>query len=188
VDSVVDGIFEGKMNMEKLLKDMAKSITKWLLNQQIQNFFKAMKGFDLFGLGGGSSGIGPGTSGFWAKGGAFDYNGVAKFARGDVFNRPTMFAYGAGKLGIMGEAGPEAIMPLKRGRDGKLGVEGGGSNVNVIVNNNASGTEARTEERTNPNGDKEIVVFIEKVMKEAIASGGADKVFRSSFGLTRQGY
>jgi len=40
VDSVVDGIFEGKMNMEKLLKDMAKSITKWLLNQQIQNFFR----------------------------------------------------------------------------------------------------------------------------------------------------
>ncbi len=43
----VDAMFEGKLNMEKLLKDMAKSITKWLLNSQIQKSLKAFDGFDL---------------------------------------------------------------------------------------------------------------------------------------------
>lgn len=66
-----------------------------------------------------------------ARGNVFDAGGVTPFASGGVVNRPTMFAYGGGQLGIMGEAGPEAIMPLKRGRDGKLGVAGGGG---VVVN------------------------------------------------------
>ena len=40
-------------------------------------------------------------------------------------------------MGLMGEAGPEAVMPLKRGSDGKLGVEGGGGTTNITVNINA---------------------------------------------------
>ncbi|MEY8838725.1 phage tail tape measure protein, partial [Cribrihabitans sp. XS_ASV171] len=42
-----------------------------------------------------------------------------------------------GGMGLMGEAGPEAIMPLARGPDGKLGVRqsgGGGRAVNVVMN------------------------------------------------------
>ena len=41
-----------------------------------------------------------------------------------------------GKTGLMGEAGPEAIMPLKRGKDGKLGVQttGGAVTVNQTIN------------------------------------------------------
>lgn len=52
---------------------------------------------------------------------------IGYFASGDVFNAPTAFSYGGGKLGVMGEAGPEAVMPLTRGSDGKLGVKGGGA-------------------------------------------------------------
>jgi hypothetical protein len=57
------------------------------------------------------------------------------FAVGGVVHAPTLFQYGAGSLGIMGEAGPEAVLPLKRGADGRLGVaaDGGGS---VVVNMN----------------------------------------------------
>lgn len=66
-----------------------------------------------------------------ANGNAFDRAGVMAFAAGGVFNSPTAFSFGGGRLGVMGEAGPEAVMPLKRGRDGKLGVatSGGGGIV-----------------------------------------------------------
>jgi phage-related minor tail protein len=70
-----------------------------------------------------------------ARGNVFEAGGVTPFAAGGVVNRPTMFAYGGSNLGIMGEAGPEAIMPLKRGKDGKLGVAGGGGVVvNQVIN------------------------------------------------------
>ena len=65
------------------------------------------------------------------KGGAFSAGNVVPFAYGGVVNSPTMFGMSGGRTGLMGEAGPEAIMPLKRGPNGKLGVEGGG---NVTVN------------------------------------------------------
>lgn len=54
------------------------------------------------------------------------------FADGGVVNAPTLFGMKGG-LGLMGEAGPEAVMPLARGADGKLGVRGGGG-VSVTVN------------------------------------------------------
>ncbi len=56
------------------------------------------------------------------------------FAAGGIVNSPALFAMRKG-TGIMAEAGPEAIMPLARGSDGKLGVRaGGGGAVNVTVN------------------------------------------------------
>ncbi|HZM01046.1 MAG TPA: phage tail tape measure protein [Planctomycetota bacterium] len=66
-------------------------------------------------------------------GNAFD-GGIVPFAMGGVVSRPTMFAYGSGELGIMGEAGPEAVMPLRRGRDGRLGVEAARGGSPVVVN------------------------------------------------------
>ena len=57
-----------------------------------------------------------------------------------------MFAYangGVGRFGLMGEAGPEAIMPLSRGSNGKLGVQASGGVGNVVVNVDASGSKAQ---------------------------------------------
>lgn len=73
-----------------------------------------------------------------ADGNVFDGSGVQRFARGDIFDSPTMFAFGGSNLGIMGEAGPEAIMPLKRGRDGKLGVAAGGGGGGLVYNDNST--------------------------------------------------
>lgn len=67
-------------------------------------------------------------------GNAFERGMVTRFARGGIFDRPTFFPMARG-MGLMGEAGPEAVMPLKRGRDGKLGVAGGQSiNFAPVIN------------------------------------------------------
>jgi hypothetical protein len=71
-----------------------------------------------------------------ANGGAFERGGkFTAYANGGVVGSPTMFSHSGG-LGVMGEAGPEAIMPLKRGKNGKLGVQMEGSSQPVVVNNN----------------------------------------------------
>ena len=61
-----------------------------------------------------------------AKGLAFAGSGVVPYAKGGIVSKPTMFQYAdgaSGSFGLMGEAGAEAIMPLKRGPSGRLGVE-----------------------------------------------------------------
>ena len=71
-----------------------------------------------------------------ADGGVMSRGKLTPFAYGGVVNGPTVFPMANG-MGLMGEAGPEAIMPLKRGKDGKLGVEGG-SGVTINQNINVS--------------------------------------------------
>jgi lambda family phage tail tape measure protein len=73
------------------------------------------------------------VSGFFspsANGNAFGANGIIPFAKGGIVNSPTLFPFAKG-IGLMGEAGPEAILPLSRGPGGKLGVmaSGGGGDV-----------------------------------------------------------
>lgn len=77
-----------------------------------------------------------------ANGNAFGPGGVLAFAGGGVVDRATPFAFAGGRLGVMGEAGPEAVVPLKRGRDGKLGV-GGGIVVNQTIHVTTSGPADR---------------------------------------------
>lgn len=78
------------------------------------------------------SGTDDGATAF-AKGGVFRGGRVTPFASGGVVAAPTYFPM-AGGTGLMGEAGPEAIMPLTRGADGRLGVAAGGGARPVSVN------------------------------------------------------
>lgn len=121
-------------------------IAQNLANRLIDTAFKPIedalfKAFSGGGAGGGGAGggiFGWLTSaigglfggGAFAKGGAFGSAGeITAFAKGGVLsgsivNRPTVFPFANG-IGLMGEAGPEAILPLRRGAGGRLGVEAG---------------------------------------------------------------
>ena len=72
------------------------------------------------------------------------------FASGGVVNAPTPFTFGTNRLGVMGEAGPEAVLPLKRGSNGQLGVQmsGMGRPVQVINNFTIQGSvDRRTQQQ-----------------------------------------
>ena len=137
---------------------VAKMIAKWITLAILNTIVKIFPGGGGFsanaaGFGGnfdaGIPALGgiPDYSGAFAKGGTFAQNGIVPYANGGIVSRPTMFKFargGAMATGVMGEAGPEAIMPLKRGADGKLGVaSAGGSGVTVNVSVDAKGTQVQ---------------------------------------------
>lgn len=67
--------------------------------------------------------------------------GITPFAKGGVVSSPGLFPMGQG-LGLMGEAGAEAILPLARGADGRLGVASGGSGQAVNIDFNVTAQDA----------------------------------------------
>lgn len=136
--------------------------------------------------GGFQSSFGFGDFSFQKNGGAFN-SGVQYFAKGGVVNRATMFGMKNG-MGVMGEAGPEAILPLRRTSSGDLGVKAESAPANVFVNIiNQSGNAVEQRESTNANGDRVIEILVLSTVKEGIASGAFDRQFSQTFGLSRRG-
>lgn len=179
--------------LKGLEQDIIKIITRMTITKPLT---ESMKGFDWSGA---LSSIGSffSPSAAAAKGAWFDGE-VSAFANGGAFTNsvvgsPTLFKFAnGGKLGLMGEAGPEAIMPLKRDGAGRLGVsaEGmGGGSVTVNVINNSNST-ARTERRTDEGGNSVIDVIIEQV-KGSIASdiargsGSVPGAIEGTYGVRR---
>jgi phage-related minor tail protein len=90
-----------------------------------------------------------------------------------VVSSPTLFKFAQG-TGLMGEAGPEAIMPLKRDSNGNLGVRAGGNggNVDVVVNNFGS-EKATTRETTDSRGNRKIEVIIGDMVASEVSRVGS---------------
>lgn len=123
---------EGTVSFKDAMRDMARAVIKQLFDILVVQ--KLVGSFDSST--GKGSGIVGAIMGLFADGAAFNKGKVTAFADGGVVNKPTMFPMANG-MGLMGEAGPEAVMPLKRGKGGKLGVsaEGGSGEAPVTVNN-----------------------------------------------------
>lgn len=122
-----------------------------------------------------------------ALGGAF-LGSKEAFASGGVVTGRTNFNFG-GNRGVMGEKGPEAIIPLSRDSGGKLGIEAngmGGSNVVInVINNSDSQIEQR--ESTDSNGNRQLDIIIASKVKEQFAKGTYDRTMSEQYGLKRRG-
>ena len=97
-----------------------------------------------------------------ALGNAFDHGNVIPFARGGVVSRPTVFPMARG-MGLMGEAGPEAVVPLKRMPSGNLGVEGTAGGVTVNIINNTPSKVTTEEKKGDPKGGVNLNVVIDSL-------------------------
>lgn len=140
-DSIVSLTTTGTFNFRQfalsIVEETTRMVTRLLIIapilQAIQGLLPGGGGGLLSAAGGLNSSVGFGAGSFTG------------FAKGGIINSPTLFKFangGAGNLGLMGEAGPEAIMPLRRGPDGKLGVAGGGgTTVNVSVDARGTSVE-----------------------------------------------
>jgi hypothetical protein len=124
-----DGLIFDGMKLNDALKTVANTIIDSVYSIAIKPVTGALGGLLAQGVAGV---MGAGMP--FANGGAFSQGRVMPFAKGGVVSSPTGFPMRGG-MGLMGEAGPEAIMPLARGPDGRLGVQaGGGRAVNVVMN------------------------------------------------------
>jgi len=113
--SIVDGTKSAKDAFRDMAREIIAELYRVLVVQRMVNAAKMAFGF--------------------ADGGVFQNGNVVPFANGGVVGSPTYFPMSGGRTGLMGEAGPEAIMPLKRGKNGKLGVVAEGGGETVVVNN-----------------------------------------------------
>jgi len=148
-DAFVDLALTGKASFAELtasiLRDLARIIMKAAILQAVKAFIPGL--FANGGVTQGASGYTPipgSVTEVAANGLAVAKNGIVPYAKGGLVTKPTLFQYkqgGVGSYGLMGEAGTEAIMPLRRGANGKLGVEASGSGVgDVVVNVDAAGS------------------------------------------------
>ncbi|ETD78769.1 tail protein [Pseudomonas aeruginosa VRFPA06] len=179
-DAVATFATTGKLSFsdfaKSILADMARIATRAAASQALSSLFG---GF----FGGGNAAVQSGVdnlvsnSGLFANGGAFA-GGVHMFATGGAFTNsvvstPTAFGMSGGRLGVMGEAGPEAVMPLTRTSSGALGVRamgGGGSQINVEVNIASDGSANVSSSQ--PGLDqfgRDIGTFVEQKYRQLLA-------------------
>lgn len=128
--SAFDGMIFDGMRLQDALQQVGQSMVSAAYSSAVTPVTKHIG--DMFGAGisAAMSGLSP-----FADGGSFSQGRVMPFAKGGVVSGPTTFPM-RGATGLMGEAGPEAIMPLTRGADGRLGVQAqsGGSATSIVMN------------------------------------------------------
>jgi len=136
-------VFDG-MKLSDAFRQLSKTMIDSVLTQALKPVQNALGGALIAGLNNLVGGVLP-----FQNGASFSGGKVTPFARGGVVSAATSFPMRGG-VGLMGEAGPEAIMPLARGQDGTLGVrtQAGGRDVRVTMNISTPDVESFKRSRT----------------------------------------
>ena len=184
-DTFAEFVVTGKASFRdfanSVIQDLGRIFAKRALFQAL-SLIPGVGGFlGLSGGGGGgqqSAAIQAGWPGNQnsAKGGVFAKNKIVPYAMGGIVNKPTLFQYangGSGRFGLMGEAGAEAIMPLRRGKNGRLGVEASGSTTsNIVVNVDASGSSVEGDPTQSSQLGKAIGAAVQQELVKQKRPGG----------------
>ena len=203
-DSVVNFAITGKASFADFTKSILADMARIATRQAASGLLSSIAGSALgsyFG-GGAGNGLAAGSAGatssnlgasqagyssayFQAKGGAWD-SGVQMFADGGVFtnsivSKPTAFGMANGKTGIMGEAGEEAIMPLTRTANGKLGVMavGGGGGGGTSVSLSMPIMVMTDEESGRPEGAELDTEAFQRNMQERMRTVAREEIAKS---------
>ena len=155
-DALVTFVTTGKLSFRSLansiIADMARVAIQQMITKPFTNFLDG-----LFGN---------------ANGNAFVDGKVEKYGYGGVVKKPTLFPMANG-IGLMGEAGAEAILPLRRGSNGKLGVQStGGGFGNIVVNVDASGSSVEGSQEGGRELGRVIAVAIQSELVKQKRPGG----------------
>ncbi|HEK1633719.1 TPA: phage tail tape measure protein [Pseudomonas aeruginosa] len=179
-DAVATFATTGKLSFsdftKSILADMARIATRAAASQALSSLFG---GFFGAGNAAAQSGVDNlvSNSGLFANGGAFA-GGVQMFATGGAFTNsvvstPTAFGMSGGRMGVMGEAGPEAVMPLTRTSSGALGVRAmGGSSSQINVEVNIASDGSANVSSSQPGLDqfgRDIGTFVEQKYRQLLA-------------------
>ena len=159
------------------LEDIARIIVRTAITNPLANAATSVLGKvgtaigGYFGFGGSSTPTAtPQVGTVYAAGGIFDRAGVVPFAAGGIVDRPTLFPFAQG-TGLMGEAGPEAILPLMRTRGGALGVRAEGAAAapqTTVIHIDARGADASVDAKI-----RALIPVIKAEVADAARRGGA---------------
>lgn len=146
-----DAIMNSK-NLGDALNNLANRVENMLVNKALDSL------------------LGGVFSGLFAKGAAFKAGSVTPFASGGIVNKPTIFPMANG-MGLMGEAGAEAVMPLTRTSNGDLGVRAigdGGSRGSIVMNNVFNINAAGGSEKENKDAGIQISKTVMRMLDDKI--------------------
>lgn len=146
IGGAIEGLIDGTKSLGQSLADLAKSLGRMFLQFGVRSLF---------------GGLFPS-----ANGNVFAQNKIVPFYNGGIVSKPTIFPMANG-MGLMGEAGPEAIMPLRRDASGRLGVEASGGGVTVGAINI---TVENTGDQLNPAAQKQIAGQVQGLVLSTLAN------------------
>jgi len=146
---LTDMVWAADMSFKNILESFGRMITQMMIQKAVVEPLLMKMGFEF-----------PAKPA--AQGAAFDQGKILPYARGGIVDRPTIFPM-AGGAGLMGEKGPEAIMPLARTKSGDLGVKAEGGTTNIqfnMINQSGQPLEATQKGTRNEFGKQVIDVVI----------------------------
>jgi tape measure domain-containing protein len=160
VDFLADGEFNFKQFVQTTVKQLGRLVIQLMLVKSLQNT----------------------AFGNWlgiANGAAFSHGRMVPMASGGIVSKPTIFPMANGSTGLMGEAGPEAVMPLARLSSGKLGVGAQPANIQVINN---TGVQARA--RIERSENRTSIILEAAQLGAQLAEDRMTRSMRSGYGTT----
>ncbi|NCC82355.1 MAG: phage tail tape measure protein, partial [Clostridia bacterium] len=180
-NTLVEFVTKGKASFKDFANSVISDISRVLIRQSITGPLSTWMG-DVFSPAQAEVNIN-------AKGGIFSGAGISAYSS-SIVDTPTMFPFAKG-IGLMGEAGAEAILPLTRTSGGELGVRAKNESSNVSVQiidqrTNSNAQNIQTEESEGVDGQKILRVMIRDEIRNSINNGALDTTFKGNMGISRR--